>query len=138
MPRKSLETNKKPSFKNEAEEADWLSSAVGRRYVSRKFRDALRKGIIQSEARSFDEQMAEIKNSQGRAVRFPHGMDVKPTDPAVLQKLYDQAVAAITKPVSIRIPVNDIAAAKALAEKRGIGYQTLLKEIIREGLSKAS
>ncbi len=137
MPRKSSETSRKKNFKNE-KEADSLSSPVGRRSVSRSFRAAMQKGVIESEARTFDEQLAELKNSRGRVVRFNHGMDVKPADPAVLQKLYGEAVAGITKPVSLRLPVKDIAAAKALAAKQGIGYQTLLKHLISAGLSKAS
>ena len=138
MPRKSSQTSRKKNFKNETGEADWLSSPGGRRAVSRSFRVAMQKGVIQSEVRTFDEQLAELKNSRGRVVRFKHGMDVKPAGPAILQKLYGEAVAGITKPVSLRLPVNDIAAAKALAAKQGIGYQTLLKHLIRAGLSKAS
>jgi predicted DNA binding CopG/RHH family protein len=34
--------------------------------------------------------------------------------------------------------VADIEAAKRIAAKRGIGYQTVLKQAIREGLKKRS
>lgn len=39
-----------------------------------------------------------------------------------------------TKTVALRLSVQDIERAKLLAAKKGIGYQTLLKMIIHEGL----
>ena len=35
-------------------------------------------------------------------------------------------------------PIADIERASAIAERRGVGYQTVLKELIKAGLSKAS
>jgi predicted DNA binding CopG/RHH family protein len=43
-----------------------------------------------------------------------------------------------TRAVSLRIPASDIDAAKELAAKMGVGYQTVLKEIISKGLRRAS
>jgi predicted DNA binding CopG/RHH family protein len=76
--------------------------------------------------------------SEGRAVRFKNGMHIKPTDPAVLQELMDRVKAKQTQAVSIRIPLADLDAAKKIAEKIGIGYQTVFKDIIHEGLKRAS
>jgi predicted DNA binding CopG/RHH family protein len=42
-----------------------------------------------------------------------------------------------TIPISIRLPQSDIQRAKAVAQKKGIPYQSLLKQVIREGLKKA-
>jgi predicted DNA binding CopG/RHH family protein len=41
-----------------------------------------------------------------------------------------------TKAISLRISEIDLERAKRLAKKQGIGYQTVLKEAIREGLKK--
>ena len=46
-------------------------------------------------------------------------------------------VAALTKKsvqIAIRLPEADIAQARKIAERKGIGYQTLLKMLLREGL----
>jgi predicted DNA binding CopG/RHH family protein len=39
-----------------------------------------------------------------------------------------------TKAISIRIPIEDIERARAIAKKQGIGYQLVLKDAIRKGL----
>lgn len=36
--------------------------------------------------------------------------------------------------IAIRLPETDLAKARALAERKGVGYQTLLKMFVREGL----
>lgn len=36
--------------------------------------------------------------------------------------------------IAIRLPESDLAKARALAERKGVGYQTLLKMFVREGL----
>lgn len=45
---------------------------------------------------------------------------------------------APTKAISIRVPVDDLERAQAIAREKGIGYQTVLKEAIREGLKRAA
>ena len=51
-------------------------------------------------------------------------------------------VAALTKKssvqIAIRLPEADIAQARKIAERKGIGYQTLLKMLLREGLIRES
>jgi len=137
MPHKSSAVAKKPAFKNETEEADWLSSPVGRRYVSRSFRTAMRKGVIQSEASTLTEALAAVRQAgAGRAVQFKK-LNAKPTDSVIVQKLLDEARASITQAVSLRIPVMDLEAAKRIAEKKGVGYQSVLKQAIRDGLRQA-
>jgi predicted DNA binding CopG/RHH family protein len=42
-----------------------------------------------------------------------------------------------TRPVTLRVSEDDIAHAREIAVQRGIGYQTVLKQAIREGLSRA-
>lgn len=44
--------------------------------------------------------------------------------------------AAKTRPISLRVEVDLIEKAKAIASKKGLGYQTVLKQAIRKGLKK--
>jgi L-rhamnose isomerase len=97
-------------FKSEAEEAEWFRSAAGRRYSERQFERAAREGKVM------------------------RGLRVKATDAAVLQELVDRVAAKRTQSVSLRIPVRDIEAAKKVATETGLGYQTVLKEIISKAL----
>ena len=105
-----------PKFKTEAEEADWYATPEGRRHTRRQFEKALRDGTIQ---------------------RNPGGLPVKRTDPAILEELMLQAKAKATRLIAIRVPVLDLERAEAIAHQRGVGYQAVLKEAIREGLKKA-
>ena len=38
--------------------------------------------------------------------------------------------------IAIRLPGADLAQARKIAERKGIGYQTLLKMLVREGLMR--
>ncbi len=113
MPRNSQQK----TFKSKDEEAAWWASPEGRKTVE-------------------DEMDEGIRN--GTAKVYPQGIGVKPTDPAVLAELVARVNAKKTQAVSIRLTAADIEAAKRLAEKAGIGYQTLLKEMITDGLRRAS
>jgi predicted DNA binding CopG/RHH family protein len=42
-----------------------------------------------------------------------------------------------TRSISIRVPIADLEQARQIAEKTGVGYQTVLKQAIREGLKRA-
>ncbi len=131
MPTKS--TSKKPQFKNEAEEADWYHTPEGKRHVSHTLRKAIRKGTIVVEERTSMQRALELART-GKRIVLRQGVNIKPTDAAVLQKLVDDARASMTQAVSLRIPVTDLDAAKAIAEKNGVGYQSVLKQAIRHGL----
>ncbi len=41
-----------------------------------------------------------------------------------------------TKSVTIRLAVNDVEAAQALADKRGVPYQTFIKMLLHQALEK--
>jgi predicted DNA binding CopG/RHH family protein len=43
-----------------------------------------------------------------------------------------------TKSISVRLPVTDIERARKLAEKRGVGYQTVIKTLLHEALKRES
>jgi len=112
MPRKLTDARK---FKSEAEEADWYVTPAGRRQTQREFARALREGTLARSA----------------------GLRITKTDPKVLEQLLEQAKENATRPISIRIPVADLEHAKRIADETGVGYQTVLKQAIREGLKKA-
>ncbi len=38
--------------------------------------------------------------------------------------------------IALRLPVSDIELARKIADRKGIGYQTLLKMFVHEGLAR--
>ena len=50
--------------------------------------------------------------------------------------LVTQMRNAKTTQIAIRLPEADIAAARKIAERKGVGYQTLIKMILHEGLAR--
>ena len=112
MPRKSPKVSEpKPAL----EETDWYASPAGRRQTQREFERALKNGTL-------------IRSSGSRIPR---------TNPDVLETLLKQAKANATRPVSLRLSIADIELAKGIASKRGIGYQTVLKQAIHKALKRA-
>jgi len=97
------------------EEADWYATPQGRRETERQFARALRAG--------------KVSRSEG--------LKIKTTDPKILGELMERAKQSATQAISIRISVADLERAKRIARKTGAGYQTVLKQAIREGLKKA-
>jgi predicted DNA binding CopG/RHH family protein len=66
-----------------------------------------------------------------------------PTGPAAKGKFKGSAlVASLNKKssvqIALRLPTADVAQARKIAERKGIGYQTLLKILVREGLLRES
>jgi hypothetical protein len=114
MPR---ESSKMPAFKSEAEEADWYGTPAGRRQTQREFERAIRSGALMANAT---------------------GLKIPRTDPKALAELLARAKEHATQAISLRVPVIDIETAKRIAARRGVGYQTVLKEAIRNGLKKRS
>ena len=112
MPRKSANV---PRFKSDREEADWYATPEGRRQTQREFARALRAGTL------------------GRSA----GLKAAKTDPRILEQLMERAKERASRPISLRIPIADLERAKRIAEAAGVGYQTVLKRAIRQGLKKA-
>ena len=104
-----------PRFKSDIEEADWYATPQGRRQTQREFARALRAGTL-------------IRSA---------GLKIRKTDPKVLEQLMEQAKESATRAISIRIPIADLERAKRVAEETGVGYQTVLKQAIRDGLMRA-
>jgi fructose-1-phosphate kinase PfkB-like protein len=112
MPRKSTKLSEP---RTELGETGWYASPQGRRQTQREFERALKNGTL-------------IRSSGSRTPR---------TNPGILETLLKQAKANATRPVSLRLSIADIELAKGIASKRGIGYQTVLKQAIRKGLKRA-
>ena len=112
MPRKSTDV---PKFKSNAEEADWYATPQGRQQTQREFSRAFRDGTL-------------IRST---------GSKITKTDPRVLEQLMERAKQNATRSISIRVPIADLEQAQRIAERTGIGYQTVLKQAIREGLKRA-
>jgi predicted DNA binding CopG/RHH family protein len=110
MPRKSTNVPR-----SEADEAGWYATQEGRRQRQREFVRAPRAGSL------------------GRS----SGLLADQTDPKLLRQLMEQSKESATRAISIRIPIADLERAQRIAGKTGVGYQTVLKRAIREGLKKA-
>ncbi len=53
-------------------------------------------------------------------------------------KLVAKLAKANSVQIALRLPSPDLAKAREIAESKGIGYQTLLKMIVHEGLQRAA
>ena len=51
-------------------------------------------------------------------------------------KLVEKLASSHSVQIALRLPSLDIAKAREVAERKGIGYQTLLKMIVHEGLRR--
>lgn len=51
-------------------------------------------------------------------------------------KLVAKLARASSVQIALRLPSPDLAKAREIAERKGIGYQTLLKMIVHEGLRR--
>lgn len=52
-------------------------------------------------------------------------------------RLVTKIAKANSVQIALRLPSPDLAKAREIAERKGIGYQTLLKMIVHEGLQRA-
>jgi hypothetical protein len=96
-------------------EADWYATPQGRRQTQREFAGALKAGTL-------------IRSNGSKIAR---------SDPRLLEQLLDEAKRNATRSISLRVPIADLEQARRIAEKTGVGYQTVLKQAIREGLKRA-
>lgn len=112
MSHKSIDVMK---LKANTGEADWYATPQGRRQTQREFARALKDGAL-------------VRST---------GSKVAKTDPNVLRQLIRDAKRHATRAISIRIPIADLEQAQEIAEKAGVGYQTVLKQAIRKGLKRA-
>jgi len=111
MPRKS--TDMKTKAKREV--VEWYATPQGRRQTLQEFARALKGGTL---------------------VRAT-GSKIPRTDPKAMKRLLEEAKRHATRSISIRVPIADLEQARQIAEKTGVGYQTVLKQAIRNGLRRA-
>jgi hypothetical protein len=52
-------------------------------------------------------------------------------------KLVAKLARSSSVQIALRLPSPDLAKAREIAERKGIGYQTLLKMLVHEGLQRA-
>ena len=134
-----------PQFKTESEEADWWASPAGRSYVKRK---------------SAGGRLGKALSSNKQVRPLPDGRGSEPaSEPrASASGLLDRQGYFVTAPknassgsslvatlnkktsvqIALRLPEADLVQARKIAEGKGIGYQTLLKMYVREGLMRES
>ena len=111
MPRKSTDGTKVMA---KAEEADWYATPQGRLQTQREFARAVKDGTL-------------IRST---------GSKIAKTDPNVLEQLMEEAKRNATRSISIRIPIADLEQAQRIAQRTGVGYQTVLKQAIKDGLRR--
>jgi predicted DNA binding CopG/RHH family protein len=69
--------------------------------------------------------------------RFVKEQAMRPPEEAPRgSKLVAKLARADSVQIALRLPSPDLAKARAIAERKGIGYQTLLKMIVHEGLQR--
>ncbi len=92
-----------PKFTNEAEEADWWASRLGREFVKERSAEP----VANRSAHKGSRLVAQLKRT-----------------PSVQ--------------IALRLPEPDVTKARKLATRKGIGYQTLIKMLVHEGLRRES
>ena len=112
MPRKSTDVVR---LKANAGEADWYATPQGRLQTQREFARALKDRTL-------------IRST---------GPKIAKTDPNVLERLMEEAKQNATRSISIRLPIADLERAQRIAQRTGVGYQTVLKQAIKDGLKRA-
>lgn len=83
----------------------------------------------------FANEQAELTwlAEQGRGVDA-HMSPVAPGEAEAVGLGFEPGGPMPRKPITIRLPLDDIALAKALARRMGMPYQTLIGQILRAGL----
>lgn len=76
-------------------------------------------------------------SGEGRKILKAQPARRKPKVPGG-SKLVAKIAKANSVQIALRLPSPDLAKAREIAERRGIGYQTLLKMIVHEGLQRAA
>ena len=96
-----------PKFKNESQEADWWASKPGRDYVKQRSASVKSKGTGTKGSRLVAKLNKAAKLNKKSSVQ-----------------------------IAIRLPEQDLEHARQIAGRKGIGYQTLLRMLVHEGLSR--
>ena len=118
--------------------ADWLQSAEGQKAEAEARRKRGPRPVLTVDTPLTPNEMVEIAKKTGARVLMTKGTTERPNERAVIEGILERAAAKATQAISLRIPVEDLEAAKRLAAQTGIGYQVILKDLIHEGLKRTS
>ena len=95
--------------------------------------------LVASKIPKFSDEQEEAKwwaSPVGRA--FVKGQSERSSKKTVGgSKLVAKLAKANSVQIALRLPSPDLAKAREIAERKGIGYQTLLKMLVHEGLQRA-
>lgn len=95
----------------------------------------IKKLIVPSFTDETEEAAWWYKNRRSVEAELLHSMRAKTT--ITLAEVLERAKRKVTlQPVTLRLPGGDIDTARQLAGKKGIGYQTYIKILLHEALSK--
>ena len=92
----------------------------------------------QSAAPKFTNEQDESKwwaSAAGRAFLKKQSL-ARTADRGVGSKLVAKLTRATSVQIALRLPAPDLAKAREIAGRKGIGYQTLLKMLVHEGLER--
>lgn len=101
----------------EAEYVDWLHSPEGREHEHQAMLKASNKPVIEIETPITPQAATQIMKATGAKLHVRKGFTQTPDDQAVIQAIINRAAQKTTQAISIRIPTEDLEAAKRLAEK---------------------
>ena len=74
---------------------------------------------------------------QGRAfVKQKSAVSLRQKNPMQGSRLVAQLRRPTTVQIALRLPEPDVAKARQIATRKGVGYQTLLKMLVHEGLRR--
>ncbi len=113
---------------------EWLHSSAGQKAETVARRKRAERPIVTVDTPITPVEMRDVMRKTGANLRMAKGFTDKPNDPAVIQSIIDRAAEKQTRPISIRISLEDLNAAKRLADESGIRYQRILKDLIHDGL----
>lgn len=82
-------------------------------------------------------EVPEFKTSQEEAEWFDANRDALMDLVSKYGKWVGPRQVDRTQQLTLRIAVSDVERARAIAKDKGIGYQTVLKQAIRKGLTQA-
>jgi len=139
MPTKSTKTPAASSTRRKLKDgeeayAEWLHSPEGQKAETAARRKRAQRPVVTIDTPLTPIEMRDVMRKTGANLRMAKGFTDKANDPTVIQAIIDRAAEKQTRPISIRISLEDLNAAKRLAGESGIRYQRILKDLIHDGL----
>ena len=98
-----------------------------------------RPNMSKNQKQMTDDEFADwVESPEGKAAIKTHYEEHRKRGATKKGRAYEllEAAGAMNVPVSIRLPAADIAKAKTIAERKGVGYQTYIKMLLHEALAR--